>query len=85
MKVWQDRWAINKSIFVTLGVNFERHFGYVDSLKSFLDTMNAMYFQTKIQLYIVNFARKNLKLISWKDAKALAADLVRVYQARTET
>lgn len=56
----------------------------VDGLKGFPDAINAVYPQTKIQLCIVHLVRNSLKYVSWKDYKAVTADLKQVYQAPTE-
>ncbi|SUB34714.1 Transposase and inactivated derivatives [[Pasteurella] mairii] len=46
--------------------------------------LDAVYPQTKIQLCIVHFVRNSLKYVSWKDYKAVTADLKQAYQAPTE-
>lgn len=56
----------------------------VDGLKGFPEAINAVYPQTKIQLCIVHLVRNSLKYVSWKDYKAVTADLKLVYQAPTE-
>ncbi|STO68227.1 putative transposase [Canicola haemoglobinophilus] len=56
----------------------------VDGLKGFPEAINAVYPQTKIQLCIVHLVRNSLKYVSWKDYKAVTADLKGVYQAPTE-
>ncbi|MDE3964590.1 IS256 family transposase [Glaesserella parasuis] len=56
----------------------------VDGLKGFLEAINAVYPKTKIQLCIVHLVRNSLKFVSWKDYKAVTADLKQVYQAPTE-
>ncbi|SUB34234.1 Transposase and inactivated derivatives [[Pasteurella] mairii] len=43
--------------------------------------LDAVYPQTKIQLCIVHLVRNSLKYVSWKDYKAVTADLKQVYQA----
>ena len=69
---WQNRGL--KDIFIAC----------VDGLKSFPETINSVYPQTKIQLCIVHLVRNSLKYVSWKDYKAVTADLKLVYQASTE-
>ncbi|MFW9317884.1 transposase, partial [Glaesserella parasuis] len=54
----------------------------VDGLKGFPEAINTVYPKTKIQLCIVHLVRNSLKFISWKDYKAVTADLKQVYQAR---
>ncbi|MCT8533562.1 IS256 family transposase, partial [Glaesserella parasuis] len=56
----------------------------VDGLKGFPEAINAVYPKTKIQLCIVHLVRNSLKFVSWKDYKAVTADLKQVYQAPTE-
>lgn len=56
----------------------------VDGLKGFPEAIQAVYPQTHIQLCIVHMMRYSMKLIPWKDYKAVAADLKRVYQSTTE-
>ncbi|WP_117234563.1 IS256 family transposase [Vibrio maerlii] len=56
----------------------------VDGLKGFPDAINTVFPQTHIQLCIVHMVRNSLKYVSWKDYKALTADLKRVYRSATE-
>ena len=56
----------------------------VDGLKGFPDAINTVFPQTHIQLCIVNMVRNSLKYVSWKDYKAVTADLKRVYRSATE-
>lgn len=56
----------------------------VDGLKGFPDAINAVFPQTHIQLCIVHMVRNSLKYVSWKDYKAVTADLKRVYRSSTE-
>jgi transposase-like protein len=56
----------------------------VDGLKGFPDAIAAEYPETRIQLCIVHMVRNSLKYVSWKDYKAVTADLKRIYQATTE-
>jgi putative transposase len=56
----------------------------VDGLKGFPEAIQAEYPQTKIQLCIVHMVRNSLKYVSWKDYKAVTADLKRIYQSPTE-
>ncbi|EQA00135.1 transposase-like domain protein [Glaesserella parasuis SW114] len=55
----------------------------VDGLKGFPEAINTVYPKTKIQLCIVHLVRNSLKFVSWKDYKAVTADLKQVYQAPT--
>ena len=56
----------------------------VDGLKGFPEAIQAEYPQAKIQLCIVHMVRNSLKYVSWKDYKAVTADLKRIYQSATE-
>lgn len=56
----------------------------VDGLKGFPEAIAAKYPDTKIQLCIVHMVRNSLKLLPWKDYKAVTRDLKLIYQASTE-
>lgn len=56
----------------------------VDGLKGFPEAIAAEYPYTKIQLCIVHMVRNSLKYVSWKDYKAVTADLKEIYKASTE-
>ncbi|MBE0345925.1 hypothetical protein PPEP_a0908 [Pseudoalteromonas peptidolytica F12-50-A1] len=56
----------------------------VDGLKGFPDAINTVFPQTNIQLCIVHMVRNSLKYVSWKDYKAVTAELKRVYRSATE-
>jgi transposase-like protein len=56
----------------------------VDGLKGFPDAINAVYPNTQIQLCIVHMVRNSMRYVPWKDYKAVAADLKKIYQATTE-
>lgn len=56
----------------------------VDGLKGFPDAINTAFPQTQIQLCIVHMVRNAMKYVPWKDYKAVAADLKRIYQSVTE-
>jgi putative transposase len=55
----------------------------VDGLTGFLEAINTVCPQTKIQLCIVHMVRNSLKFVSWKDRKAVAADLKKIYRSLT--
>ena len=57
----------------------------VDGLKGFPEAIAAEYPDTKVQLCIVHMVRNSLKLVPWKDYKAVTSDLKLIYQASTET
>ena len=56
----------------------------VDGLKGFPDAINTAFPQTQIQLCIVHMVRNSLKYVTWKDYKAVTADLKQIYQSATE-
>ena len=56
----------------------------VDGLKGFPDAINTTYPQTRIQLCIVHMVRNSMKFVPWKNYKAVAADLKKIYQSATE-
>lgn len=58
-----------KDIFITA----------VDGLTGFPEAINTVYTKTKIQLCIVHMVRNSLKFVSWKERKAVAADLKKIY------
>ena len=55
----------------------------VDGLVGFPEAINTVYPQTKIQLCIVHMVRNSLKFVTWKDRKAVAADLKKIYRSLT--
>ena len=55
----------------------------VDGLKGFPDAISAVYPQTQ-QLCIVHMVRNSMKFVPYKDYKAVAAGLKRIYQSATE-
>jgi putative transposase len=56
----------------------------VDGLKGFPDAINTAFPQTQVQLCIVHMVRNSLKYVTWKDYKAVTADLKQIYQSVTE-
>ncbi len=56
-----------------------------DGLKGFAQAIEAVYPQTRVQLCIVHQVRHSLRYVSWKQRKAVAADLRRIYSATTLT
>lgn len=56
----------------------------VDGLKGFPDAINSVFPETHIQLCIVHMVRNSLKYVAWKDYKAVAGDLKRVYRSSNE-
>ena len=57
----------------------------VDGLTGFPDAIEAVFPQTRVQLCIVHLIRNSLKYVSYKDRKAVAADLKKVYSSTTES
>ena len=55
----------------------------VDGLTGFPEAINTVYPQTKIQLCIVHMVRNSLKFVPWKERKAVAADLRKIYTSVT--
>jgi len=56
----------------------------VDGLKGFPEAINAVFPNTTIQLCIVHMIRNSVKYVSYKDLKAVTADLKKIYTANTE-
>jgi transposase-like protein len=56
----------------------------VDGLSGFPEAIAAVFPQTSVQLCIVHQVRNSLSYVSYKDRKAVAADLKLVYTAPTE-
>ncbi len=58
--------------------------GCVDGLKGFPEAMEAVFPATQVQLCLVHMVRHSLSYVGWKERKAVAADLKRIYRAATE-
>jgi len=56
----------------------------VDGLTGFPDAIETAYPKTQVQLCIVHMVRTSLKYVSWKERKAVAADLKTIYTAPNE-
>jgi transposase-like protein len=56
----------------------------VDGLTGFPDAIAAVFPKTQVQLCIVHLVRNSLRYVSWKDKKAVVADLKQIYQSVTE-
>lgn len=56
----------------------------VDGLKGFPDAIKSTFPKAKIQLCIVHMVRNSLKLVPWKDYKAVTRDLKDIYRSVTE-
>ena len=55
----------------------------IDGLKGFPEAIETVFPETEVQLCIVHQVRASLNYVSWKQRKAVAADLRRVYRAST--
>ena len=55
----------------------------VDGLKGFPEAIETVYPKTQVQLCIVHMVRHSLRFVSWKERKAVAADLRTIYTAPT--
>jgi transposase-like protein len=55
-----------------------------DGLTGFPDAIEAVFPKTQVQLCIVHMVRNSLSYVSYKDRKAVAADLKLIYTASTE-
>ena len=55
----------------------------VDGLKGFPQAIEAIFPKAQVQLCIVHLMRASMKYVTWKDLKAVTADLKPVYRAAT--
>jgi putative transposase len=55
----------------------------VDGLKGFAEAITAAFPETTVQTCIVHLIRHSMNFCSWKDPKAVAADLRPIYEAPT--
>lgn len=55
----------------------------VDGLKGLPEAIETVYPQAQVQLCIVHQVRNSLKYVTWKDRKAVAADLRAIYTSPT--
>jgi putative transposase len=56
----------------------------VDGLKGFPEAIESVYAKTQVQLCIVHMVRNSLRFVPWKERKAVAAELRRIYSAPTQ-
>jgi putative transposase len=56
----------------------------VDGLSGFPEAIEAAYPEAKVQLCIIHQIRNSLRYVSWKDYKAVTADLKSIYRSATE-
>lgn len=57
----------------------------VDGLKGFPDAITTAFPDTTVQTCIVHLVRHSLNFCAWKDRKAVAADLRRIYEPQPQT
>lgn len=57
----------------------------IDGLTGFPEAIETVFPQTQVQLCIVHLVRNSLSYVSYKDRRAVAADLKTVYTAATDT
>ncbi len=55
----------------------------VDGLTGFPDAIATVYPKTQVQLCIVHMIRNSLRYVGWKSRKEIAADLKKIYGAKT--
>jgi len=55
----------------------------VDGLKGFPEALEAAFPRTQVQLCIVHMVRNSLSFVSYKDRRAVVADLKQIYRAPT--
>jgi len=55
----------------------------VDGLKGFPEAINMVFPETQIQTCIMHLMRRNLDYVTWKDRKAVAAEIKAIYRAET--
>ncbi len=55
----------------------------VDGLTGFPEAIEAVYPKTTVQLCIVHMIRNSLRYVSYKERKAVVADLKTIYRAQT--
>ena len=57
----------------------------VDGLNGFVEAIESVYPQTKVQLCIVHMIRNSLKFVSWKERKKVAGELKHICAQAAET
>jgi putative transposase len=55
----------------------------IDGLKGFPEAIETVFPKTQVQLCIVHMVRNSLSYVSWKERKAVAADLRNIYSSPT--
>lgn len=56
----------------------------IDGLVGLPEAINAVFPETRIQLCLVHMVRNSIKYVSYKDRKAVCADLRQIYSSATE-
>jgi len=56
----------------------------IDGLKGFPEAIETVYPKAQVQLCIIHMIRNSLRFVSWKDRRAVVADLRAIYTAATE-
>lgn len=56
----------------------------VDGLTGFPDAIAVEYPKAKVQLCIVHMVRNSLRFVSWKNKRAVASDIRKIYKSPTE-
>ncbi len=56
----------------------------VDGLSGFPEAIEVVYPEARVQLCIIHQVRNSLKYVSWKDYKAVTADLKSIYRSAAE-
>ena len=54
----------------------------VDGLKGFPEAINAVFPHTIVQTCVVHLIRNSMDFASWKDRRAIAAELKKIYRAK---
>ena len=79
---------IKKAVYIAIGVNLDGRkdvlIACTDNLTGFSQAIEAVFPKTDIQNCIIHQLRNSSKYVSYKDIKALMADLKKVYTAATE-
>lgn len=86
--VRQDGVIVKKAVYNILGYTMDGTkdilIACIDGLTGFKEAINAVFGKTKIQRCIIHQIRSSTRYVSYKDIKALMADLKLVYKAPTE-
>jgi|SRR3989339_398323 len=56
----------------------------VDGLKGFPEAIHSIFPKTEVQVCIVHILRQSLRYVNWKDKKAVALNLKKIYTAANE-